>query len=108
MRNGPLLFGGGSLQMRNGPFLIRESETQMRDELFLIGGRPLQIRNSSSYCAGTRLRIGVAPVRLRASPRRRYFPWAKNYEKSPQNVYFLTLLAGLMFREDFFNTQMNG
>ena len=107
IRNGPRLFGGGSLQIRNGPSLIRESNTRIRNELFLIRGRALQITNSLWYCAGTRLRICEASVRVRTSPRLRHSLWAKIYKKTSRNVYFSTLLVGLMFREDFFNTQMN-
>jgi len=29
-------------------------------------------------------------------------------KKSSRKMYFTTLLVSLMFREDFFNTQMNG
>ena len=93
--------------MSNCPFLIRESETGMRNELFLIRGRALQIRNSSSYCAGTQVRICEVSLRLNASPHWQYFPWAKDYEKFSRKMYFSTLLAALMFREDFFDTQMN-
>ncbi len=79
----------------------------MRNELCLIRERALQITNSLWYCAGTRMRICDAAVRLMASPHLRHSLWAKIYEKTSRNVYFSTLLVGLVFREDFFNTQMN-
>src|SRR5437867_3675672 len=101
IRNSLSLIRESRLLMSNCPFLIRKSATQMRNGLFLIGERALQITNSLWYCAGTRMRICDAAVRLRASPRLRHSLWAKIYEKTSRNVYFSTLLVGLVFREDF-------